>query len=166
VNDPTNEPVSADDLSRALRPSGAFLAAQIAIGAAIDAAIAPDTDYDRSILDLLVRLAIAPGQHLRGVDLCSQMLRSPSHVSRLTDTAEDEGLVERMPDPRDRRAHQIALTVKGRQAVEAIAGNLVAVTNDVIFSVLSADEIDVLVTLLERITSAAKARLMEFGTTR
>ena len=139
-----------------LRPSGALLAAQIALGAAIEDRVMAGIDQDPTTADLLVRLHLAPGTSLRAVDLCSQLLKSPSHISRLVDRAEESGLVRREPDPDDRRAKLVVLTGEGRDVVAALAPRLLAVLDQAIFQTFDADEIDLFVSLLERVEAAAR----------
>lgn len=142
-----------------LRPSGAILAANIAIGAVLDADAVADAGHDPTILDLLVRIDLAPGQALRAVELCRQLRLSPSHISRSIDKAAASGLVERRPDPADRRAKVVSLLPVGREVVAGFAPKLEAVLRDVIFETLSSGEVDTLVELLGRVEAAAVRRL-------
>ena len=150
-----------DDLADHLAPSGALLAAQIALGAAIADNAVAHTDHDATSLDLLVRLRLAPDRRLRGVELANQLALSPSHVSRMLDRIEAAGLVRREPDPHDRRARQVAMTDDGEAAVETFVPLLQAVLDETIHEVLDTEEIATLVTLLERITAASRAAVAE-----
>ncbi|MEM9563160.1 MAG: MarR family transcriptional regulator [Actinomycetota bacterium] len=138
-----------------LRPSGALLATQIALGAAIERHAVAPSEHDATTLDLLVRLDIGPEDGLRAAELCRQLKLSPSHISRMVDRAEAAGLVERRPDPVDRRAKVVVLTAAGRREVGRFAPRLHAVLDRVIHRVLSTEEIDRLVGYLERIEAAA-----------
>jgi len=140
----------------ALRPSGALLATQIALGAAIDRGAVAHCDHDATTLDLLLRLELAETGSLRSVELCRQLLLSPSHISRMIDKAEAKGFVERQPDPDDRRAQQVAITETGRGVVAEFGPLLSGVINRVITSQLTSEEIDTLVILLDRIEAAAR----------
>lgn len=144
--------------STTLRPSGALLAANIALGAAIERDAVDATDYDPTTLDLLVRIELEPSGRLRAVELVRQLSLSPSHVSRRLDRAERDGLVRREPDPDDRRASQVVLTAKGKRVADDFAPRLEAVIRRVIFDTLDPREIDTLVDLLDRITTAASCR--------
>lgn len=138
-----------------LRPSGAMLSAQIALGRLIEKSAVAPTGYDPTLIDLLVRLDQASGNRLRGVELSRQLLLSPSHVSRMIDRAEAAGLVRRNPDPNDRRAAQVTLTHRGRAVLADFAPRLEAVIEKVIHSNLLPAEARVLVELLGRIQRAA-----------
>ncbi len=141
----------------ALRPSAALLAAQIALGAAIDRHAVAATDHDSTTLDLLVRLSLATDGALRAAELCRQLQLSPSHISRMVDRAEEARLVERRPDPSDRRAKEVVLTDAGRLVVADFAPRLHDVLDRSIHQVLSPEEIDRLIGDLDRIRVAADA---------
>ncbi len=143
------------DLADTLRPSGWLLEAETALGRAIHDLAVARTEHDPTTLDLLVRLRLAPDRQLRGVDLCRQILKSPSHVSRMIDRAESAGLVHRLPDPDDRRAQRITLTDAGEEAVEAFVPHLVEVLNQTIYKTLTSEEIETLITLLARVADSA-----------
>lgn len=138
-----------------LRASGALLAAQTAIGRLIDVEAVEPTGQDPTIVDLLTRLDQAPENRLRAVELSHQLLMSPSHISRTLDKAEALGLVERGPDPDDRRASQISMTNAGRSVARDFAPRLRVIVDRVVNDTLSEIEIDTLVELLDRIREAA-----------
>jgi len=141
--------------SATLRPTGALLAAQIAISAAIDREAVEPMDYDATTLDLLVRLDLAPSHRLRAVELCRQLQLSPSHISRMIDRAERLDLVRRGADPNDRRAKSVGLTDRGHEVVAAFAPRLHAIIDEIVHQTLSPDEVDTLVGYLERLEDAA-----------
>jgi DNA-binding MarR family transcriptional regulator len=70
-------------------------------------------------------------------------------MTYLVDDLEAAGLVERRPDPADRRARQVLLTSKGRQVLTDSSERLADVERDVL-SGLSADEAGMLRELLVR----------------
>ncbi|MGV9269238.1 MarR family winged helix-turn-helix transcriptional regulator [Kitasatospora sp. NPDC003701] len=70
-------------------------------------------------------LAHAPGCELpdramRLGDLAERLHIAPRSATTVVDALEEAGLVERTPDPADRRAVRIVLTAAGRSAVERI----------------------------------------------
>lgn len=139
-----------------LRATGALLATQTAIGRLIETEAVAPAGLDPTIADLMVRLDQAPGSRLRAVDLSRQLLLSPSHISRTIDRAEAAGLVSRAPDPDDRRAAQVEMTPAGRAALADFAPKLTGLLERVVHQTLSADEIDLLVSLLDRLEAAAR----------
>lgn len=140
-----------------LRSSGALLAAHIAVSAAIDRDAVASTGHDPTTLDLLTRLELAPDGRLRAVELCRQLQKSPSHISRMLDRAADAGLVVREPDPDDGRASQVVLTTAGRRVVDGFTPGLEAVIHRVFDETLTPQELTTLVDLLERIEQAARS---------
>lgn len=138
-----------------LRASGALLSAQIALGRLIDDVAVSPTGHDPTVVDLLVRLDQAPNRRLRAVELSRQLMKSPSHVSRMLDRAESDGLVEREPDQNDRRASQVVLTEQGHNVLVDFAPRLEAIIHRVIDQTLEPAEIDSLVAALGKIEVAA-----------
>ncbi len=143
---------------RRLAPSAAILGAYIALSAALGDDRVVGTDHDRRTIDLLLRLELSPAKSMRAVDLCEQLMVSASHTSRLIDRVENIGLVERTPDPDDRRANQIVITAEGREVIDRIAPHMAAVLDRVIHETLELTEIDILIELLGRIEHAARAQ--------
>ncbi len=138
-----------------LKCSGALLSAQTALARLIDNEAVAPIGQDPTIVDLLVRLDQATHNRLRAIELSRQLLLSPSHISRTIDRAEEAELVERGPDPDDRRASQVTLTPAGRKVVEGFAPRFEAIIDRVIGQTLSDSEVDTLVDLLGRIEAAA-----------
>lgn len=77
---------------------------------------------------VLVWLAAQPG--LRQAQLAGLLEVTPIAVARLIDRMEDEGLIERHPDPDDRRAWRLKLTARAQSrmdTMQAIAADVRAV---------------------------------------
>ena len=53
-------------------------------------------------------------------DLADELDSTPRNITGLVDHLERDGLVERVPDPQDRRSVRARLTAAGRQRIEAI----------------------------------------------
>ena len=79
-----------------------------------------------------------------------------TRVSRLVDRAEEAGLVERTPDPEDRRAQHVVLTEKGREAAAAFAPLMTDVIDDLVVDTLSTAERATLIDLLDRVRDRAR----------
>lgn len=67
---------------------------------------------------VLARLARQDGQ--RQVDLADALDVEPITLCRMVDRLSDSGLVERRPDPADRRARRVHLTAKAAPVVESL----------------------------------------------
>jgi DNA-binding MarR family transcriptional regulator len=68
--------------------------------------------------DLLANLEREDGQTLAA--LSRRMLVTAGNLTGLVDRAERDGVVERRPDPGDRRLSRVFLTPKGRELVHAL----------------------------------------------
>jgi DNA-binding MarR family transcriptional regulator len=141
-----------------LAASGALLRTQLQLSATIEAEAVAGTGLDPTILDLLVRLDQADERRERASRLCQQLNLSAAHMSRTIDRAETAGLVQRQPDPTDRRAQLIVLTTAGDAALADFAPRLHTVLQRVIHDRLDPAEIETLIALLERIEQACLAR--------
>ncbi len=70
--------------------------------------------------DLMAQLERAP-KGLKMGELSKRMMVTGGNVTGITDLLEKEGLVERVPDPGDRRAIMVKLTAAGRRSFTAMA---------------------------------------------
>jgi DNA-binding MarR family transcriptional regulator len=71
-------------------------------------------------MQVLFRLRKAPEQSIAMAELAESMNVSPRNITGLVDNLERDGLVERVPDPSDRRSVLAKLTEKGMQKVESV----------------------------------------------
>jgi DNA-binding MarR family transcriptional regulator len=125
---------------------------------ALDAELEARHGLSLSALELLGRLAAADDRRLRLSTLAAETGLSLSRVSRIVDTLEARGLVERRPCPADARAINAQLTDAGLALVrEAQATHFAAVQRS-FFDRLSADEVATLAEVFARFAPrAAKA---------
>lgn len=144
-----------------LATTGALLDANTMVGAAIDKLAVEPAGLDPSMADLLVRLAKSPTCGIRGVDIGERCQMTATRVSRLLDRAEADGLVQRRPDPTDRRAQHVVLTAKGQAAAERLAPRLHLVLDELVFETLSAEERATLIELLGRLRERAQEMLQD-----
>jgi len=142
-----------------LATTGALLEAQMAVAAVIERLAVEPAGLDAATADLLLRLSKSADCGIRGVDIGEQCLMTATRVSRLVDRAEAEGLVERTPDPHDRRAQHVVLTEEGREAARAYAPLMAGVLDDLVFETLSIDERAILIELLDRLRDRARSLL-------
>ena len=70
--------------------------------------------------DLMAQLERAPNGLKMG-ELSRRMMVTGGNVTGITDMLEEEGLVERLADPADRRATLVRLTAAGRRSFAAMA---------------------------------------------
>jgi DNA-binding MarR family transcriptional regulator len=87
-------------------------------------------------------------------ELGSAMGIDPSTMVSLIDQLERAGLAKRRPSARDRRAREIAMTAKGRRALER-SRRLISEVEDQVLGGLSGEERRELLTLLRRALDAA-----------
>jgi DNA-binding MarR family transcriptional regulator len=76
--------------------------------------------------DVLLELRYAPNGCLRMQELAALVVLSRTRVSRLVTELEEEGLVERRPDPSDGRATLAAITPAGEAAFRRAAPRYLA----------------------------------------
>ena len=100
-----------DDVLAAWR---GFLTAHAQVTRRINADLAEAGLPDLRWYDLLWALRRQPQQRLRVNELASEVVLSPTAMSRFVDRAEAAGTVRREPDPKDKRALQVVLTDDGR----------------------------------------------------
>ena len=70
--------------------------------------------------DLMAQLERHP-EGLRMGELSRRMMVTGGNITGITDQLEREGLVERVPDPQDKRAFAVRLTANGQAAFGAMA---------------------------------------------
>ena len=134
------------------RDQPAFLLAQVGAYAATQFAerlaalqLAPP---DAGILRLL-RMAAGISQQ----ELSARLGIHPSRLVAMLDNLEKRKLVERRPNPEDRRLYSLHLTKDGSEILERI-GKLAREHQDSLLSILSGDERGRLTELLHRIANA------------
>lgn len=107
--------------------------------------------------DLMAQLERTP-RGLKMGELSKRMMVTGGNVTGITDMLEDEGLVERVADPADRRAWLVRLTPAGRRAFAAMAAEHERWIVEA-FAKLSAREMSAMAALLARLKS--HVRLLE-----
>lgn len=88
------------------------------------------------------------GARLR--DIAARLRIAPRSATEVVDSLEERGLIERKPDPQDRRAVLVLPTEEGRR-MQAEAERARAAAAEQLFGRLTAPERDQLATLLRRI---------------
>jgi DNA-binding MarR family transcriptional regulator len=103
---------------------------------------------DAGILRLL---RMAPG--ISQQELSAKLQIHPSRLVAILDNLEERKLVDRKPNPQDRRLYSLHLTKDGGEILERI-GTLAREHQDALLSTLSGDERSKLTELLHRIADA------------
>ncbi|MDJ0757500.1 MAG: MarR family transcriptional regulator [Ardenticatenaceae bacterium] len=105
-------------------------------------AISPEQWY------ILFKLHERPGRSQS--ELADPNLNDHPNITRMVDALQRNGLLNRTPDPADRRRHQLYLTAAGRELMTAILP-LVVEERQKIFQGVSEAEVGQLVSILQRI---------------
>jgi DNA-binding MarR family transcriptional regulator len=105
--------------------------------------------------DLLANLEREDGQTLAA--LSRRMLVTAGNLTGLVDRAERDGVVERRPDPSDRRLSRVYLTERGRELVQAVLPTHAQHVTDLL-SALDAGERRELRRLLGKLRESLQAR--------
>ncbi len=106
--------------------------------------------------DLLAVLLREPTHALTPSEIQSLILISSGGLSNRMTRLESRGLIERLPDPRDRRGVIVSLTPSGKSLIETVAPTHLAIENASI-EMLSFDEQLLLKNLLKKILLSAEA---------
>jgi DNA-binding MarR family transcriptional regulator len=110
-----------------------------------------DSGLSSSDYALLVPLSEAPDQQLRARDLARTVDWEKSRLSHHLTRMQTRGLVERLECATDARGAYIRLTAAGRQAIESAAPQHVEAVRDNFIDLLTAEEIDTLASVTERV---------------
>lgn len=111
-----------------------------------------DHDLEPSEFDVLSALRrsgqpyrLSPGQ------LVQETLVTSGTMTNRVDRLVRKGLVERLPDPADRRGVQVSLTTRGRNAVDGALDALIAAEQDLL-AALSPAETDSVISALRKLS--------------
>jgi len=102
----------------------------------------------------IVLFRLRQQEGLSQVDLADVLEMQPISLVRLLDRLVERGLLERRPDPKDRRANRLLLTTTGHQLVDDLDGLRDAIATDVLRDVPPGalqTSLDTLVEIKERI---------------
>jgi DNA-binding MarR family transcriptional regulator len=155
--------ISSMDCSRAARQAGSISVAdqawalllQVAferVQAHFAAAVA-ELDLAPMQAKALHELDVEPPISMR--ELAERLRSDPSNVTGLIDRLEARGLVERRPDPKDRRIKGLALTSAGAKMRECLFARLYSAPRSV--AELSQRDQRILKNVLQRILSVSSA---------
>ncbi len=95
----------------------------------LERALAP-TGLPLTWYDVLMVTNAAPDRRLRMTELGQQAVVSRERVSRVVTELEHAGLIERQPNPDDKRSSYAAITAEGRKRLRAAAPVYLAAVRD------------------------------------
>ncbi|CAN5354489.1 MarR family transcriptional regulator [soil metagenome] len=99
----------------------AFLRTHATVVRRLERAVEAQTGLPLSWYDVLLELNAADERRLRMQPLAERVVLSRTRVSRLVDEMVGAGMVDKLPDPADRRATFAAITDRGRKALRTAA---------------------------------------------
>lgn len=152
--------MSGQVLSRQSEAVSAFaglLRAHAALTRELSGQLEADHGLTISDYEVLLRLAQAPEQRLKRVELASSVVLSPSGITRLLDGLEAAGLVERGACTGDRRVVYAVLTEEGRRRFRAASADHLAAIEAALAARLERVEVAQLAGLLERLAAGGDA---------
>jgi DNA-binding MarR family transcriptional regulator len=121
-----------------------------------------ERDFRESVgLDLLyydVLLHVSEGQRGRRMtELADAVVLSKSGLTSVVDRMEADGLLERRPDPDDRRAVRVVLTPRGEERFREAAEQHAETVRRIFTSIVTDDEAGVIVDVLGRVRERVRA---------
>lgn len=115
------------------------------------------TGLSLSWYDVLLVTNAAPERRLRMTELGRQAVVSRERVSRVVRELEAEGLVERQPNPDDKRSFFAAITPEGRRRLRQAAPLYLGAVEEHFLDHLTDHEAEVLSRALNRVVAAEEA---------
>jgi DNA-binding MarR family transcriptional regulator len=140
-----------------LRTWRALLLAQDAVVRAIEEELSRAGVIDLSSYDVLLELNAATDRRLRMQELAARTVLSRTRTSRLVDELVDRGLVERRPDPDDRRGSFACITSEGCAALRTAAPVYVKGIERHFTSLLTVREAAAVTSALEKVVAAHRS---------
>ena len=117
----------------------------------LSAQLSADHGLSLSAYEALLTLARAPESRLRRVDLASDLLLTPSGVTRLLDGLEHDGFIAREECASDRRVSYAVLTGAGRDKLREASKSHTRQIRELLGGAYDEDELVQLVSLLDRL---------------
>jgi DNA-binding MarR family transcriptional regulator len=121
----------------------------------LEAELEAEHGLSLSGVEVLGRLAAADRRMLRLTDLADSAGLSLGRISRITDTLEMRGLVERRPCPTDARAKNAYLTDEGLELLRHAQGTHFAGVEERFFDRLEPAEVEALASIFGRFAPGA-----------
>ena len=116
-----------------------------------------DSELSLADFDVLVHLSETPGGRIRVLELASALQWEKSRMSHHLARMDRRGLIARQQCPQDRRGSDVVITEAGRSAIEAAAPQHVAAVRRYVFDALTAEEVDALARVADRVLGRLSA---------
>jgi len=113
---------------------------EIALWDRVDARMRESHELPLAFFESLLFISRARGGSMRVGDLARALRVTVGGTSKLVDRIERAGLIGREPDPDDRRASRVVLTVGGKRKLTAAVKTYEAEVASILGGVLSRDE--------------------------
>jgi DNA-binding MarR family transcriptional regulator len=113
---------------------------EIALWDRVDARLRESHELPLAFFESLLFISRAPKRSMRVGDLARALRVTVGGTSKLVDRIEGSGLIAREPDPHDRRASRVVLTVAGKRKLTAAVKTYEAEVASLLGGVLSAEE--------------------------
>ncbi len=101
----------------------------------------------------------ASGSLLRMSEIAHRLVLSRGGTTKVIDRLEEMGLVERQPDPEDRRATVVVITTSGRDAMVAARKIIDATLEQMWATHISNEEAELMVEVMDRVLKANHGEL-------
>lgn len=150
-----NEPRWLDDAE--LRAWRAYQALSDQLGALLHRNLVRSTGLSLSDYAVLVHLSESPEDRLRAYELGAALRWEKSRLSHHLRRMESRDLIERRTCESDGRGLWVALTGRGREAIEAAAPLHVADVRALLVDQLTPDQLDSLAEIAEKVLAALPA---------
>lgn len=124
------------------------------VKAAFDDDFRAQTDIDIRVYDVLLHVFEARDEGIQMTDLAREITLSKAGLTSLVDRIEKRSLVQRVPDPADRRAVRIKLTKQGEKVFREAARVHVAGIRERVTQHLTDDEARIIAEAFERVRRA------------
>lgn len=131
----------------------AYMAMEHRLGSRVARELQKETGLSGPDYEVLVNLSEAPDHRLRPMELGRATEWEKSRLSHHLSRMEERGLVKRMACPTDNRGAHIALTAKGRKAIEAAAPRHVEHVRRLFIDALTPEQLDALADIGETIVA-------------
>jgi len=105
--------------------------------------------------NILMILWDRKGEHLRQFELADLLVVNRASLGGVIDTMVTRGLVERQPDPVDRRAKVVAMTVKGNKLYKEVRTPYYEQMKELLSVLSNKDKID-LIQIMSKLRTAIK----------